>query len=154
MDPVLDAVHAYSLNSDPEVLKYTGDVAFKSIDEARVFLENYSDYREHGMGRWAVIRKEDGVFLGWCGLKQHKDYVDLGFRFMKIHWGHGYATEAAMGCIAYGFDILGLKELVARVDADNAASIRVITNCGFSYWKQGECKGIEDALYYRLTRVS
>ncbi len=37
-----DAKNMYKLNTDPDVIRYTGDLAFVSIDEARLFLENYS----------------------------------------------------------------------------------------------------------------
>ena len=36
-----DAENAYLLNLDPDVIKYTGDDAFTSIEEARTFLINY-----------------------------------------------------------------------------------------------------------------
>lgn len=50
-----DAENLYRLNQNPEVIKYTGNAAFHSINEAKSFLENYSDYQKHGYGRWAVI---------------------------------------------------------------------------------------------------
>ena len=64
-----DAEQAYLLNLDPEVIKYTGDEPFSSIEAARAFLEKYDHYKKYGFGRWAVIRKEDRSLLGWCGLK-------------------------------------------------------------------------------------
>lgn len=65
---VADAPHAFELNSDPAVIRYTGDNAFESVEAAATFLGNYKDYEKHGVGRWAVIRKDDEAWLGWCGL--------------------------------------------------------------------------------------
>ncbi len=62
----------YELNSDPEVMKYTGDVYFESVEKARQLIANYSDYSDYkrnGFGRNTVLLKETGEFLGWCGLK-------------------------------------------------------------------------------------
>ena len=49
-----DAAHVFALNSDPEVIKYTGDPPFASVSEAQSFLENYTDYRDNGYGRWGL----------------------------------------------------------------------------------------------------
>ena len=52
---ISDAESFYELNLNPNVIKYTGNSAFKDIDEAKAFLENYSDYQRNGFGRWAVM---------------------------------------------------------------------------------------------------
>ena len=44
--------------------------------------------------------------INWCGFKQHKEYVDLGFRFKREYWNKGFATEAAKGCLKLGFEKL------------------------------------------------
>ena len=152
MSAATDAENAYMLNADSEVLRFTGDKPFGSVAEARLFLEEYTDYKEHKMGRWAVIRKDNNAFIGWCGLKRHKDYVDLGFRFLRTEWGQGFATEAALACLDLAFNTFGLKEVIGRVDENNVASVRVLEKCGMSYWKRGECNGIDDALYYRVEK--
>ena len=106
------------------------------------------------MGRWAVIRKKDDAFLGWCGLKKHEDgMVDLGFRLMKKYWNKGYATEAAKACVDHGFNTLGLKEIIGRAAQENMASINVLEKCGMDFWKEDECKGIDDSVYYRIRKV-
>ena len=149
-----DAQSAFELNSDPEVLRYTGDKAFASVDEAREFLSNYEDYNKHGMGRWALILKEEQKFIGWCGLKKHQDgMIDLGYRIKKDYWGQGYATEASMACLQYGFYNLGLNEIIGRVARENPQSVKVLEKCGFSYWKTDSCEGIEDSIYYKLNKA-
>jgi [ribosomal protein S5]-alanine N-acetyltransferase len=146
-----DATDFFELNNDPEVLKFTGDAPFKSILEAENFLRNYSEYQKNGFGRWAVIRKEDNAFLGWCGLKLNEENaVDLGFRFFKKYWGNGYATEAALKSLELGFSKFGLSEIIARAATENTASVRVLEKIGMSYFKTGACHGIEDAMYFRV----
>ncbi len=148
---VADAYNFFELNNDPEVLKYTGDLPFKSIQEAEAFLQNYSDYARNGFGRWAVIRKEDNAFLGWCGLKRNEEgYVDIGFRFFQSYWHHGYATEAAQRCIEIGFSTFGLNEIIGRTAKQNLGSIRVLKKIGMEFFKEGDCHGIPDAMYFRV----
>ncbi len=128
-----DAENFYHLNLDPEVIQYTGDAAFNSIEEAKTFLENYDHYEKYGFGRWAVIRLSDKAFLGWCGLKYapELDEVDLGFRFFKKYWNQGFATEAATLCLELGFKQFRLKRIVGRAMSENLASIRVLAKLGF-----------------------
>lgn len=129
-----DAPEAFALNGDPEVVRYTGDGPFASVEAAQAFLESYRDYRAYGYGRWALRRREDGAFLGWCGLKYHPDTceTDLGYRLHRRFWGQGYATEAGLGCLHHGFWKLGLERIVAHVMEANLASIRVLEKCGLS----------------------
>ncbi|MEZ4804076.1 MAG: GNAT family N-acetyltransferase [Bacteroidia bacterium] len=131
----VDAENAYLLNSEFDVIKYTGDEAFSSVEEARTFLRSYPDYKLHGYGRWAVIRKEDSRFLGWCGIKYspHINEHDIGFRFMKAYWNKGYASEAALACLNYGIKSLNLKTIVGNVRVENKASIQVLKKIGLSY---------------------
>lgn len=145
-----DAAVMFALNSDPEVLRFTGDEPFDSVEEAATFLANYADFKKNNMGRWAVIRKSDDAILGWCGLKLHSDgMVDLGFRLFKKYWNQGYATEASLGCLAYGFVTLHLTEIVGRVVPENVASARVLQKAGlrFSHLETDKRHGEQIAIY-------
>jgi [ribosomal protein S5]-alanine N-acetyltransferase len=140
-----DAEGMFNLNSDPEVVLYTGDGPFESVEEARKFLEDYKQvYSKWGFGRWAVILKSNGETLGWCGLRQYKEDegVDLGFRFFKKHWGKGYATESALACTKYAFEKLKLEKLIGRARKENFASLRVLEKCGMKRIGEGkDCDG-------------
>ena len=147
-----DAPALYELNADPEVMRYTGDPPFASVQEAEDFVRGYDHYRVHGFGRWAVVLRETGEFIGWCGLKRNElAQVDIGFRFFRKCWGNGYATESARATLAYGFDELEMDEIVGRAARANTASIRVLEKLGMEFWKEDTCKGITGAAYYRVT---
>lgn len=122
-----DAGFAFQLNSDEEVIRYTGDKSFNTVDEVRQFLSNYKDYELHGIGRWGVELKATGELIGWTGLKYlvEEDVVDLGYRFFKKEWNKGYATEASAACISYGFEHLNIKRIIAYVMEANIGSIKV-----------------------------
>ena len=151
---VSDASEMFALNADPEVLKYTGDEAFTSVEEAQSFIENYTDYLKNGFERWAVVRKTDNEILGWCGLKLHSNgMVDLGFRLMQKHWQKGYATEVAKACVNFGFETLALTEIVGRAEPENLASIRVLEKCGmlFSHKEIDDLHHEKEIVVYKIS---
>ncbi len=128
-----DAQGFYCLNRDPQVLKYTGDVPFESVQDAANFIRHYDQYRLNGFGRWAVYIKDTQEYIGFCGLSkvQGASDVDLGFRIRREHWRKGYATEAANAAIALASQRYGLQRLIGRVMAENLASIHTLQKVGF-----------------------
>ena len=137
---LLDIDDSYLMNLDPEVSRYTGDggVVSKQEVERRIREDVMGDYQKHGFGRLAVGLKGGPRFIGFAGLKYLEDLkeVDLGYRFIKDHWGKGYATEASHALVKFGFDQLKLERIIAMVLPDNLASIRVLEKTGMSYDKE------------------
>lgn len=144
-----DAQSFYDLNVNPKVIRYTGNTAFGDLAEAKAFLENYQDYSQNGYGRWAVIHKDSGRFIGWCGLKFEGEtqQTDIGFRFFEEEWGKGYATESAAMCLQVGFEQFYLRTIVGRAMKENIASIKVLEKIGLRYEKEITLAGIEAVLY-------
>ena len=133
-----DTLGIFKLDSDPDVHTYLGKKPLKTIAEAEkniAFIQK--QYIENGIGRWAVIEKESGHFIGWSGFKFIKSvinnrtqYYDLGYRFLKQYWGKGYATETAVASLDYGFTQLNQKEICAMADIENLASNRILQKIG------------------------
>lgn len=148
-----DAETFFLLNSDPEVIKYTGDVAFADVNAAHRFLTNYDQYRKYGIGRWCVLTKEKNEILGWCGLKYSPDVdeYDIGFRLFREHWNKGYATESSKACINYGFKEKNIPMIVGRAMKVNFASIKVLIKSGLTYWKDNAC-GDADGVVYKIEK--
>jgi [ribosomal protein S5]-alanine N-acetyltransferase len=132
-----DAQSLFDLNADPEVIKYVGDSALKDIDEAKAIINDriLFQYTTYGFGRWAMIEKETGSFVGWCGLKFLSDLneVDVGYRLFRKHWGKGFATESALASLKYGFETKNLERIIGRAMSGNIASIKVLEKCGMKY---------------------
>jgi RimJ/RimL family protein N-acetyltransferase len=130
-----DAEDLFRLNSDAEVMRYTGDTPFSDPGAARDFLSHYDRYATDGFGRWAVENRETGEFMGFCGL--HRDdntgVVDLAFRLFRRFWAAGYATEAARASLKAGFERFGLKEIQGRAMRENLPSITVLQKLGMKY---------------------
>lgn len=148
-----DVENIYLLNMDPDVIKYTGDLPFNSIEETKIFLMDYDQYKKYGVGRLAVENKVSGEFMGWCGLKYtwDNDTYDIGFRFFKKYWNQGYATEAAKACIEFGFQKIGMPFIVGRAMKRNVASIKVLEKSGLTYYKDNPCGG-EDGVIYKIDK--
>lgn len=129
-----DAAEIYRLNSSLEVMRYLPkDEVYTSLVEARHFLEKYIQRTSLiPFAREAVIRKSDGVWLGWCGLKELKDgEVDLGFRFHREFWRQGYAYESGSAWVDYGFRVARLKRIIGNAAVGNTGSQRTLEKLGF-----------------------
>lgn len=127
----------FELDSNQNVHRYLGNNPVKSIEESREHISNIrQQYLENGIGRWAVILKSTNEFIGWAGLKlehdvnNHREFYDLGYRFIERHWGNGYATEAAKAFVSFGFNEMNLRTINAYTDADNISSQKVLGNAG------------------------
>jgi RimJ/RimL family protein N-acetyltransferase len=133
---IADVELIYDLNKDADVTRYTGD-PIRDIEHATDILHNIilPQYSLYNYGRWAVLEKPSFNFIGWCGLKfrPERQEVDLGYRFKKVAWGKGYATEAAVACIQHGFKHHNLNRIVGRAVPQNTASLHVLEKCGMQY---------------------
>jgi ribosomal-protein-alanine N-acetyltransferase len=155
-----DAERLFELDSNPEVHKYLGNNPITAIEQAREVIANIRlQYVENGIGRWAVIEKSSGNFIGWSGLKfikeyenNHINFYDVGYRLMPKYWGKGYATESAKAAIEYGFTKLNLNEIIGTANVDNIKSRRALEKCGLVYveqfmWNHIKCD------WLKITRV-
>jgi ribosomal-protein-alanine N-acetyltransferase len=144
-----DAAGMFLLNNDPEVIKYTGDLPFESIAHAQDFILNYRNHEKPGHGRLSVLLKSTNEYLGWCGLNLNEttNETDIGFRFQKIYWNQGYATEAATASLQYGFQ-LGLSKIIGRAVKENQASIRVLMKIGMQFEHEFFAHGFTCEQYY------
>ena len=93
-------------------------------------------YAQDGFGLWAVIRKSDATLIGQCGITLqdvHGTAVpEIGYLFCKEFWHRGYATEAAIACKRYAFDVLGLPEVYSIIRDNNLPSRRVAERNGMT----------------------
>ena len=93
---------------DRRVMEFLGPPMEQiDIDEALARQINFQ--RRHGHCFWAIERREDGAFLGFCGLKPGPEEtplegrIEIGWRLAYHAWGQGYAREAAQASLDWGF---------------------------------------------------
>jgi [ribosomal protein S5]-alanine N-acetyltransferase len=150
-----DAEGMFELDSDPEVHKYVGRKPVQVIEESRKVIDIIrAQYDTNGIGRWAVIEKATGAFIGWSGLKLmtteingYTNYLDLGYRFIKRYWGKGYATETALASIQFAWSELKATDVYGIADVDNTASRNVLEKCGLQFQNIFEYDGDTHAWY-------
>jgi len=128
-----------ALLGDPEVMRHYPRP--KTREEASGWIAwNQRLYREHGYGLWLVRRREDGAFVGDCGLTPQvvdgETHLEVGYHVRADLQGHGYATEAAAACRDLARDVLRAPKLIAIIDPDNVASQRVATKIGLRPWRR------------------
>jgi RimJ/RimL family protein N-acetyltransferase len=126
-----------ALHADPEVMDWLGGV--KSRAESDGYLDRYEAHIEaHGFGIWAVTRREDGVLLGVAGLRWAEPglppapCVEAAWRFARLAWGQGYASEAAGAALRDGFRRHGLREALAWTAPSNLRSQAVMARIGMA----------------------
>jgi RimJ/RimL family protein N-acetyltransferase len=56
--------------------------------------------------------------------------AEIGYGISPGCWGHGYVSEAARAMVSWLFEAYGLEKVIARADAENAASWRVMEKLG------------------------
>lgn len=74
---------------------------------------------------------EQAEVIGHVALMRHEhDALELGF-LVHVHcWGHGYAAEAARAVLAHARSQPDHPRILATVDPDHTASIRVLEKIG------------------------
>lgn len=149
-----DAEFLLRISNDEEVIRFTGDKKFSSVEEARSFILHSSGSYKCGFGRWIAESKKTGESIGWCGLNdQIKELgiIDVSFRFLKEHWGLGYATETGRAVVQYGFEVAGMDKITGRVAIGNSASEGVLKKLGMQFEKLSTCHH-HAANWYGLTK--
>lgn len=126
-----------ALNADPEVMRYFSAPLTRERSDALAARQRQL-IAERGWGLWAVEVVEPGWFIGFVGLaetgfKAHfTPAVEVGWRLARDYWGRGYASEGARATIAFGFDQLGLEEIVSFTTVGNERSRRVMERLGMT----------------------
>ena len=125
----------FALNTHPDVVASLGTSPNRAESDAMV--ERYTaELEREGWGFWAVEVLGGAPFVGMVGLHRLPPWipaapaVEAGWRLHPDHWGHGYATEAAVASLRYGFGEAGLDEIVAYTTTVNTRSQAVMERLG------------------------
>jgi RimJ/RimL family protein N-acetyltransferase len=124
-----------AMNADPEVRQYLGQAL--TYEQACAWARNFQDDLDrYDYGFWALELRSSGQFIGFTGLDRLDDDmftgIELGWRLARAAWGHGYATEAALAALRYGFETIGAPEILAITTAVNLRSRAVMRRIGMT----------------------
>jgi RimJ/RimL family protein N-acetyltransferase len=134
-----DVDNLASLHGDPEVMRYIDDArpvprAVVADEELPAILREYGELPD-GFGRFAAVQRSTGDFVGAFSLRPANSVgldggTELGYRLLRAHWGHGYATEGARALVDSAFADLGVDRVVATTMTVNVGSRRVLEKAG------------------------
>lgn len=135
-----------ALCGDPEVMRYVGDGTVLGRADVASWIEVcQGKYRDRGYGTSAVFEKATGSFVGYCGVVRApgRDFDELVYVFAKSAWGKGYATEVGRRMLDHVFQLSGLAEIRATIDAGNADSTKVARKLGMNFVKRVDEEGTQ-----------
>ncbi|MBO6881768.1 GNAT family N-acetyltransferase [Winogradskyella sp.] len=151
-----DAPFILELMNTPKWIQFIGDRNVRTVEEA----ENYIiekvlvQFNKHGYSNNVILRKDDNVKLGTCGIYHREDWEDpdIGFAFLPQYEGKGYAYEAANKLMHVAQQDYGLTELSGYTLEENAASRKLLERLGFSLKGLGNLPNSDDELlhYHRV----
>ncbi|MFM5918556.1 MAG: GNAT family N-acetyltransferase [Novosphingobium sp.] len=133
-----DVVDLLGLRSDPRVMATLGPL--QTEQECLETFERQTDHqRAHGFCFWALEAKDSGRFIGTCGLVRAGDHlpfagqIEIGWQLAFDQWGHGFASEAAMASLDWGFAELAVDTIFAITSTGNVRSRAVMERLGMHY---------------------
>jgi RimJ/RimL family protein N-acetyltransferase len=129
-----------ALNADPEVMRHIAAVGDPAMGREGVAARSFL-HVVRGLGYWTVFaRTGESDPLGYVGLIPDGDDVEqaqISYRFAARHWGQGFAREAVERLIRYGFETVGVPDILIQTHPQNAASLRLATRLGFEQAASG-----------------
>lgn len=156
-----------TLTADPVVMEFLAKPLTRAESDAYIDRAK-AHFAANGFGLLATELKETGAFVGLVGITQvpfeshFTPAVEIGWRILKEYWGRGLAPEAAKASLQFGFNTLGLEEIVAFTIPVNVRSQRVMEKIGmerdpegdFDHPKLPEGHPKRRHLLYRIARPS
>jgi RimJ/RimL family protein N-acetyltransferase len=128
----------HRINSEDQVLEF---FPFRrSRAEADAKMDQFrAEIAEDGFGWTAAEIARTGECIGFVGLHrtEHMPFlsagtIEIGWRLAPEFWGKGYVTEAARAWLAFGFETLGVNEIVSFAVWNNHRSTAVMERVGMS----------------------
>ena len=128
-----DAPFYLKLVNTPQFIANIGDRGIRTLKAARAAIASGPVAMQAALGHsiYLVELKPGGKAIGMCGLikRDSLDEVDLGYAFLPLYFGQGYAYEAAMGVVTHARQ-LGIGRLLALVTPGNSASAALLDKIG------------------------
>lgn len=113
-----------------------------------------ADHETRRFGHRLVVERETGTVVGGIGFfaPPQDGEVEIGYGIVPSRQRRGYATEAVQAMVADILRLEGVQIVIANVDLDNPASIRVLEKCGMTLGTRRE----DQAMYHirRADRAS
>jgi len=116
------------------IVSFTKDMASTSFNQLfKNIIDSYQS--QEIIIPYALILKDNEVFLGFCGLITLKDNISMEcYYFLRPeYWGNGYAIESLRKIFEYAFSELRLDRIVAYIDQSNTRGWKAAERSGMKY---------------------
>ena len=126
----------YELMSEKDIQKYLESPITREKANERLQKE-IDQFQQSGLGLLALCEFSSGKVIGFCGLiqDQSEEGIEIIFGVLPQFRRKGYVFDAATKLISETFKICEINRIVARVDPENVASIKLIKKIGMRYIK-------------------
>lgn len=122
---------------------------FPGLDEAAAdaVIAKHDRMRGEGLGFLVVERREDGVLVGFCGLKRGEPHapidgkIEAGWIIDLPWWRHGYGREAMEAVFAQAWAQIAEDRIYAITSAVNLKSQALMTRLGMHRLAEGDYLG-------------
>ena len=136
------------LDTDPEVRAQFPDGVMTPSQIRERLTKNRSCFEDNGYADFAVIELETGEFVGRAGFGLIEGgEIEVGYVFLKDHWGRGLAQESLQALLAWAAMNLEVPRIVAYAPKQHSASFNVMKKSGMRYFKTARMRGVECDLY-------
>jgi RimJ/RimL family protein N-acetyltransferase len=149
-----DAPEIHEVYADLKLThRISGKLSESPEDTHRLVARVTEHQREHGFSVWAMIEKESGRIIGDCGLFLVQGCwpeVEFTYHLGRPYWCKGYAKEATVACLRFGFEQLNFGRIIAVLNPDDPVSARmlgVVEKAGMSYMGTGWFHDQEKFIY-------
>ncbi len=139
-----DAPEMLFLRSDETVMQYIDRDRIKSIEDAETFILKLKESVETNENiLWVICFQDQPDTLigniGYWRIQIPHSRAEVGYLLHPDHWNKGIMKEALKAVIQYGFDIMKLHSIEARINPENIASGKLLEKTGFTreaYFKE------------------
>ena len=126
-----DSEKYYLLSNNDAVMKFVTGYALNRIQSDEMLRTIIGEYGPNTyMGRYLIEIPESAELIGVAKLDKSGPDIEIGYRVKFEYWGKGIATEIASGLIHFAKTHLRASNVIAYVNVDNAASVRVLEKAG------------------------
>ena len=141
-----------SLYGAPAVMEHIGP-PLDRVEAWKLMARHAGHWILRGYGGWLVQVQETDEIIGVTGIMYPEGNIEMevGWIIKPESWGKGYATEAAGAALAYAFDTVGAKRVMARIAAANVGSISVARKLGMVLDTELSDKTV--SIYFTLPKV-
>ena len=141
-----DAEVLHRIYQSEGVLRYFPNPSPPPLERVQRFVAGQQvHWEKYRYGNWGILPDGEVEIIGWTGLQflPELNESEVGFLLDRPFWGKGYATEAALASLRFGFEHFDFDHIIALAHPENLASRRVIEKCGMIYVENLSLWGME-----------